>query len=316
VTRSAFRTVDVFTARGFAGNPLAVFTRADGLTDRQMLLLAREFGYSETTFVLPPVHPDHHARLKIFNPTGELPFAGHPTVGTAAVIATERGLVDTPGSAVELLLEEAAGVVPVLVRRTPGGPVHAELTAPVLPVAGPKAPALDVLADMLALTEADLFDDTGVHQPEAYSAGVPFLYVPINSLAAVERIRFDASVWQTALSDYWAPQVYTFSRQTRTAGATLHARMFSPAFGVTEDAGTGAAAVAVAGYLAKREPGTTGTIGYVIEQGLELGRPSRLHGFADLAAGEVRAVRVGGSVVPISSGEMRVPQDEQQAVTR
>jgi trans-2,3-dihydro-3-hydroxyanthranilate isomerase len=303
--RYAFWTVDVFTDRAFGGNPLAVFPYATGLSGEQMQLIAREFNLSETAFVLPPESPQQTFRVRIFTPTRELPFAGHPTVGTAFVLATS-GRVALTGENTRIVLGEGVGDVPVDVRSRDGRPDYARLTAAQLPEWGPEPPPVEALAAMLSLDQSDILDDPKDHA-QAISCGVPFLFVPLASKAAVSRARLDWE-WSTQwLRNYWAPQLYVFSHQVETVGVTAHARALTRAVGIEEDPATGSAASAFAGYLARREGLKDGTAHWRLEQGFEMGRPSFLDITAEARGGALTSVSVGGQCVVVAEGHLLTP---------
>ncbi|HEU4364825.1 MAG TPA: PhzF family phenazine biosynthesis protein [Candidatus Krumholzibacteria bacterium] len=303
--RYAFWTVDVFTDRAFGGNPLAVFPYANGLGTEQMQLIAREFNLSETAFVLPPESPAHTFRVRIFTPARELPFAGHPTIGTAHVLAAS-GRVTLTGETTRIVLGEGVGDVPVDIRARDGRPDYARLTVAQLPQWGPEPPPSEAIAAMLSLSPEDVIDD-GKEHPQAISCGVPYLFVPLASLEAVGRARLDWE-WSTQwLRNYWAPSLYIFSREVHTAGCTLHARALTRAFGMEEDPATGSAASALAGYLARHEGLNDGVARWRVEQGFEMGRPSFLDVEAEAKNGSLAGVRVGGQSVVISEGHLVAP---------
>jgi trans-2,3-dihydro-3-hydroxyanthranilate isomerase len=296
-------TADVFTDTAFGGNQLAVFPDAADIAPDLMPAIAREFNFSETTFVLPPDDPNHTARVRIFTPGGELPFAGHPTVGTAHVLAA-IGRVNLSGARTRIVLEELVGPVPVEIRAEGGKPVFAQLSAAQAPVVGPPPPDRATLAAMLSLDEADLLDDA--FAPQALSCGVPYLYVGLRDRSVVSRARLKLDLWERALADYIAPAVFVFARGGERPGSDIRARMFAPSFGIAEDPATGSAAVGLGAYLAAREPGADGSFRWVVEQGFEMGRPSILEVEADKAAGVVTATRVGGASVIVCKGTMTV----------
>lgn len=297
-----FYTADVFTTQIFGGNPLAVLPEAEGLTTRQMQQIAREFNFSETVFVLPPEHPNHTRKLRIFTPGVELPFAGHPTVGTAYVLAS-IGVIPLTGETTQIVFEEGVGPIPVSIRAEGGRPVSAQLTAAQLPQIGPPPPAAAQLAAVLSLAETDVIGD----DIQAVSCGVPFLFVPVAGREALGRIQLDQERWKKVLADYWAPHVFVFTADPELEGSDFRARMFAPAMGIVEDPATGAAATTLAGYLAIRDRTETGTLRWRIEQGFEMGRPSLLEIEAEKAAGQIVAVRVGGSSVLVTEGIMTLP---------
>ncbi|MGK7876894.1 MAG: PhzF family phenazine biosynthesis protein [Xenococcaceae cyanobacterium] len=305
--RYQFYTADVFTDRVFGGNQLAVFPNAQGLDSKQMQQVAREFNISETVFVFPPEKPEGDRRLRIFTPNTELPFAGHPTVGTAHIL-TAIGDIPLKDEVTTLVFEEGVGAVPVKVRAEGGKPVYAELTAAQLPEFGPEPPPLADLASMLSLEVSELLD--GDNSPQAVSCGVPFLFIPLCNCNALGRVQLNRELWKQLLSSYWAPQVYVFTYDPELGGSDLRSRMFAPALGVEEDPATGSAATALAGYLGIRNELADGTLRWVVEQGFEMGRPSLLQVEADKENGKIKEIRVGGSSVLVSEGIMEIPKPE------
>jgi trans-2,3-dihydro-3-hydroxyanthranilate isomerase len=303
--RYRYLTADVFTDRPFGGNPLAVFPDAQGISGERMQQVARELNLSETVFVLPPEDSRHTRKLRIFTPGTELPFAGHPTVGTAFVLAA-IGDVALDGPETRIVFEEGVGPVPVLIRAEDGKPVFSELTAAKLPEVGPPPPSVTDLAGMLSLEPTDLLDDEDA--PEAVSCGVPFLYVPLRDRDAVRRARIRMDRWEALVAGFWATEVYVFARDPELPGSQIRSRMFAPRMGIVEDPATGAATASFGGYLASRSPQRDGTLRWVIEQGFEMGRPSILHLEADKQDRRVTAVRVGGSSVLVSEGWMEIPE--------
>lgn len=295
----AFHTVDVFTERPFGGNPLAVFPDARGLDGERMQAIARELNLSETTFVLPAVTDRGTCRVRIFTPAAELPFAGHPTLGTAFVLAM-TGAVPAAAEESEVVLEEGVGPVPVTIRWSDGKPTFCRLTAAHGPEAGPEPPAAGDLARMLGLPEEAV--GGGTLLPASYSCGVPFVFVPVRDGEDLGRAALDLSVWREVLADSWAPEVFVLAPGGTGDGVDYQGRMFAPRLGVPEDPATGSAAAALAGYLGDRAGVDAGTLAWKVEQGVHMGRPSLLHVEADLRDGEVIASRVGGASVRISEG--------------
>jgi trans-2,3-dihydro-3-hydroxyanthranilate isomerase len=303
--RAKFHTLDVFTDRVFGGNPLAVFPDADGVSPAMMQRIARELNLSETVFVLwnaPPEGAD--CRVRIFTPGTELPFAGHPTVGTAFLLAM-LGRLRAQGDAGRVVLGEEVGPVPVDVRMENGRPVFAVLSAARLPEMGPPPPPPAVVAELLSLDEADLGGSLGTAHA---TSGVPFLFVSVRDRRALARVRMNVPAWERHLANAWGPHVYVVTDDA-DGGASLRARMFAPAMGIAEDPATGGAVTALAGLLAARDANGDGTLRWVVEQGVEMGRPSRLHVEADVHGGALTAVRVGGSAVLVSEGEMMLPEE-------
>jgi len=301
--RHRFLTADVFTDRIFGGNQLAVFPDGRGLATEQMQRVAREFNFSETVFVLPPDRPAHARRLRIFTPGAEIPFAGHPTIGTAFVLAS-IGDLRLEGEWTRIVLEEGAGPVPVRIRATGGRPVFAQLVAPRPPEYGPPPPARADLAAMLSLDPEDLLDEP--RGPQAVSCGLPFLLIPLSGRDAVRRARMRLDVWEKVLAMYWSPHAYVFAFEAENPGHDLRARMFGPAVGVTEDPATGSAATALGAYLGIRDARRDGTLRFVVEQGFEMGRPSLLEIEVDKHKGAITEIRVGGASVLVCEGTMEI----------
>lgn len=301
----AYCTADVFTDQPFGGNQLAVFPDARSIPEHRLLDVTREFNFSETTFVYPAADAANTRRLRIFTPAGEVPFAGHPTVGTAHVLA-EIGEIPLTGNTTRIVFEEKVGLVPVSIRARNGRPVFAELTVARLPEAGPPAPSREALAAVLGLDAHDLLNDAWA--PQAFSVGLPFLYVPLRDRAAVARARVKLDEWERTLAGSWASELFVFAAGGEREGSDYRARMFAPGLSISEDPATGSACAALAGYLSARDPRRSvgGTLRWVVEQGFEMGRPSILTIEADVAQGALTAVRVGGATVMISRGTMEV----------
>ena len=301
--RARYLTADVFTDHRFGGNQLAVFPDARGIDPGLFQNIAREFNYSETTFVLPPDDPSHTAKVRIFTPGGELQFAGHPTVGTAHVLAT-IGTVPLTGPETRIVFEEGVGPVPVTIRATNGKPQFAQLSAAKLPEVGPPPPPRETLAAMLSLAVGDLLD--GATPPQSVSCGTPFLFVPLRDRAAVGRSRIRNDLWEAALAGYVTDKVFVFAMDPEHSDHDVRARMYAPGIGVTEDPATGSACVALGGYLAERHSTTDGTLKWIVEQGFEMGRPSILEVEADKKGGRTTAARVGGQTVVVCEGAMEL----------
>jgi trans-2,3-dihydro-3-hydroxyanthranilate isomerase len=301
--RHRYLTADVFTDVAFGGNQLAVFPDARGIPEHRLQDVAREFNFSETTFVFPPSDPAHTRQVRIFTPGRELPFAGHPTIGTAHVLAA-FGDVPLTGATTSIVLEERVGPIPVTIRAEDGRPVHCEMSVAKLPEEGPPAPSREALAEAIGLSPDDVLD--GEWAPRGWTCGVPYLFIPVRDRGAVARSRVKPDAWDRALPGTWAPEVFVFSRDGERPDSDLHARMYAPGFGIGEDPATGSAAAAMAGYLARRAPRADGTLRWRLEQGFEMGRPSILEIEADVTRGEVTAVRVGGGTVLVCEGTMLI----------
>ncbi len=293
-----YSTLDVFTDRPFGGNPLAVFCDQPELPTERMQAIAREFNLSETVFIVPPRDRRALRRLRIFTPTREMQFAGHPTIGAVHTLL-DAGIA---GERNEFTLELEVGLVPIKVTRREGAAAFLQLTAARVPETRGSAPSRAELAHMLGLEERDVLEDRD--RAQAWSCGTPFLFVPVRDRAALARAKPDSAAWSKALSGAWTTEAFVFCRDPELAGSHLRARMFAPELGVFEDPATGSAAAAFAGYLAAREPAGTGTHRWVIEQGFEMGRPSILQVEADTSEGTVTAVRVGGTAVKMSEGTL------------
>jgi trans-2,3-dihydro-3-hydroxyanthranilate isomerase len=290
-----FYTCDVFTDRMFSGNPLAVLTDARGLDVQTMQAIAREFNFSETTFVTPPDDEHHTARVRIFTPARELPFAGHPTVGTAFVLAT-LGAADNSN---QLILEENVGPVPVHIEREKGQVVRCTFTSARLPERlDAVPPSSRALAEMLQLAV-----DQIAAPAEVWSCGVPYLVVHVASPDALMRAQLDLAHWRTTLAGFVTHEAYPIAQLDPS---TWQVRMFAPGAGVAEDPATGSAAAALAGWLVRHTPSESGTRRWTILQGEAIGRPSRIELEADVREGAVLAVRVGGASVMVSEGVLKL----------
>jgi trans-2,3-dihydro-3-hydroxyanthranilate isomerase len=300
--RYHYHTADVFTDKPFGGNQLAVFPEASGLNDEQMFALAKEFNFSETTFVFPP-EKGGTRKVRIWTPGGEVPFAGHPTVGTTHVLA-EIGEIPLDGETTSIVLEEGVGPVPVSIRASGGKPVFAQLSVAKLPEVGPPVPTRETLASILSLETKDLVG--GHFAPQSVSCGLPFLFVPVKDRDAVKRSRIRVEQWERTLGNAWASMVFVFSRDPEREGSDIRARMYAPGISVPEDPATGSACAALGGYLGARDPRQDGTLRWVVEQGFEMGRPSIIEVETDKTGGAITAVRVGGASVMMGEGSIRV----------
>lgn len=295
-----FVTLDVFAARPHAGNPLAVVLDSEGLDAAAMQAIAREFNLSETVFVLPPSNPAHRAAIRIFTPERELPFAGHPTVGTAVLLALRDA---AEGRSAELLvLEEEVGVVPCAVRRNTVRAGHATFTLPRLPNEVEPAASWPLLAGALGLDRRDIGFDR--HVPSVFSAGLGFTLVPVASRKALAGIRLDTSLWSQAMRPAGQENAFVYCRETVEAGHHFHARMFAPGMGVVEDPATGSAVAAFAGAVMRFEKPGDGEHRLVIEQGYEIGRPSQIELGLRIADGVLVSATIGGAAVMMSEGQL------------
>ncbi|MGQ0639297.1 MAG: PhzF family phenazine biosynthesis protein [Gemmatimonadaceae bacterium] len=296
-------TADVFTDSRFGGNQLAVLPNASDLSDDVMLSITREFNYSETVFVQPPERPFNTRKLRIFTPGGEIPFAGHPTVGAAHVLAA-IGEIPLNGAETRITFEEKVGLVPVRIVAQDGQPVFCQLSAAMLPEVGPALPPNAELAAMLNIDESDIRSDA--YFPQGVSCGLRFVYVPLRDRHAVARARLSLECWERTLKGQWADMVFVMALDGIYPSSDVHARMFGPGAGVPEDPATGSACAALGGYLAMRSAERNATLRWVVEQGFEMGRPSILDVEADVAEGKVKALRVGGNSVLVMEGTLTV----------
>ncbi len=301
MNRARYLLVDVFTGEPFGGNQLAVFVDGEQVPEILMQRIARELNLSETTYVLPPEDPANLCRLRIFTPLEELPMAGHPTVGSAFALAVE-GRIAAPTT---IRFEEGVGLVPVEVEGEADRPTGAVMVQP-LPEFGPRFGEAAHIAAMLSLDEADL--EVGLPL-EVVSCGVPYLLVPLASLAAVERARLRPDLWEKHLGSFASRHVYLFSRETLGDDATVHARMFAPAAGVPEDPATGSASGPLGCYLMRHGLVAGGErVPIVCEQGYEIGRPSWIEVEISGDRAAINEVRVGGGCVLMGEGRLRIPE--------
>ena len=286
---------DVFTGTRFGGNQLAVVPEARGLSAEQMQQIAREFNFSESTFVLP-AEAGHTRRVRIFTPTTELPFAGHPNVGTAFALAAagEFGPLDEP---ITVTFEEKAGVVPIAIQRRDGTGIWCELAAPGrLSLGKTISPAS--LAAAVSLTADDLVTTT--HPPQVASVGLPFLFAELRDRAALERARPDMGGIDALAAQGVAPDVHLYIHSADDFD--LRARMFAPLDGVPEDPATGSANCALAALLSHYDAAASGAFRWRIAQGVEMGRPSVLEARTEKRDGVVVKARIGGLSVLVSEG--------------
>ena len=296
--RYRYVTCDVFTARRFGGNPLAVLPEAAGLSGEEMQRIAREFNYSETTFVLPPEDPAHTRRVRIFTPGAEIPFAGHPNVGTAFVLAA-IGAVPTSGAETEVVFEEGAGPVAVAIRCRDGRPVECELTAPQSLALG-ATPPVEAVAESVGLSPDVVV--TRTHPPRVASAGLPFLCVELRDRRALAEARVRHDAHAALMRSSGAEGILLYTRDTGEGSLDLRARMYAPLHGVAEDPATGSANLALAGLLAASAPEADGAFAWRIAQGVEMGRASLLEASAIKRGGEVETLRIGGRSVLVCDG--------------
>jgi trans-2,3-dihydro-3-hydroxyanthranilate isomerase len=286
---------DVFTDRVFGGNQLAVFPRAEGLRDDLMQRIARELNLSESVFVMPATNRAHAAKLRIFTPRMELPFAGHPTVGTAATLL-RLGIVKQG----EAVLEENVGAI-VINAREENGRYFAEFTARQSTEVREEVAAREILADLISLRPEEI--DVDALRPLAVSAGVPFIFIPVKERAALGRIQVNLSVWKQHIAHTWAPHIYTLHVDANNPADT-RVRMFAPAMGIAEDPATGGAAAALPTYLHHASRGRATSQKWRVEQGIEMGRPSIIDVSALIENGRLAGARIGGETVFVGTGAL------------
>lgn len=291
-----FATYDVFTETRFGGNPLAIVFDADALSDSQMQTVAREFNLSETIFVRRPQNPQHEAAVRIFTPTKELPFAGHPTIGCAIALAERRHARAEPSDKI-LVLEEKIGAVRCVVSLESGQPAFAEFSVPKLSEPAGPDPSIASAAKALGLNEADI--GFGAYVPAVFSAGVPFAMIPVASTEALVRAKPTVASLSASLG---ATEVFVFTRAEREAPYSFNARMFAPEIGIVEDPATGSAAAAFAGVLARFEDLPDGWHTLPILQGVEMGRPSLIGLEVEIMGTKLAGARVAGKAVKVSEG--------------
>ena len=287
-----FVTLDVFTETRFTGNPLAVILDSDGLDAETMQTIAREFNLSETVFVRPPDASSSRARLRIFTPAKELPFAGHPTVGTAVLMGRMDG-----GGERAFVLEETIGPVACRARSTGSDSGHGAFDLPRLPAKEGDEADRKAMAASLGLGTDDI--GLGALPAERWSAGNAFSFVPLRGLDAMSRCAIDRTQFDRTFTG-----AFVFCRETRNARHSFHARMFAPAFGVLEDPATGSAVAAFAGYLAAHAGYPDGEHTIRIEQGYEMGRPSVIELTIRMAGGALTGASIAGDAVVVMEGTL------------
>jgi trans-2,3-dihydro-3-hydroxyanthranilate isomerase len=294
--RCAYHTLDVFTDTPLAGNPLAVVLDSEGLDGARMQSIAREFNLAETVFVFEPKNPVNTAAVRIFTPARELPFAGHPTIGTAVLLAHLRAPELLKSEDLRVVLEEKVGDFVCVARHRKGQAMAAYFTVPRPPERIGDPPSTASLAADLGLQVEDIGFDA--HQPVVMGAGTANLFVPLKSLAVMARVRPDRRHW----GENGGPCLYLYTRETVHAGSDFHARMFAAGWGIYEDPATGSAAAAFAGVMMAFEQPRDGEHVVTIEQGVEMGRPSFISVGLDVEGGVLRSATIGGSAVIVCEG--------------
>lgn len=290
-----FVTIDVFTTTKGAGNPLAVVLDTEGLSDAQMQLIAREFNLSETTFVLPPRRPGHLAFVRIFTPGHELPFAGHPVIGTSLVLAKiERQ--KHAAAPTSLTIEVPLGEVPVDIGSDPSGQMIATCAAPKLPAFQALSPSAEQVAAALSISPGELASDVPV---ETWDAGYAVTFVALISKDGVSRSMVDLANWPQAEAFGRPVSLFPYAKSCKHR---FYARMFAPALGIPEDPATGGAAVAMAGHLHAHYGAGDGSHRFEIEQGVDMDRPSRIDLLFDVKHNRVTRVRIAGAGAEFMQG--------------
>ncbi|MCP3980654.1 MAG: PhzF family phenazine biosynthesis protein [bacterium] len=300
-----FVTLDVFTDKMFGGNPLAVLPDARGLETEQMQAIAREFNYSETTFVLPPEDENNTRKVRIFTPMAEIPFAGHPNVGTAVALARLNLLGDAVAGQ-RLFFEEGAGVVALTLRGNGGEIDAAEFVAPQINQFEGDVP-VDEAAKSLGLKPEQVVE--AHHQPTVMSVGVRFLYIELKDLDALAASEAAPGPVTRISASRGLDGVFAYVRMDEASknGVDFRARVYAPVHGVMEDPATGSANAGLANLLGSLNGDKDAKLEWNVAQGLEMGRPSRLHLTAERNGGEISEVRVAGGAVVACRGQINVP---------
>ncbi|ACB50908.1 putative phenazine biosynthesis PhzC/PhzF protein [Crocosphaera subtropica ATCC 51142] len=299
----SFYTVDVFTNTMFGGNQLAVFPNAEGLSTEIMQKIAAEFNFSETVFIFHSTVQNATKKLRIFTPSQELPFAGHPTLGAAYILGLTDDSIDKNDD-YKIIFEEGVGLVLITIKFKNQQPIYTELTSPQLPEFSDETPSIEELGSILSLKPEDFRNDNYI--PQAVSCGLPFLFVPLHSRDALKRIKLNSDRWQQLLGNAWASSLYVFCFDPENEGSNIRARMFAPGLGVTEDPATGSAATAFGGYLGIRETEKNGQFNWRIEQGFEMRRPSFLEVTIEKIEEKINKICVGGASVLVTQGTMHI----------
>ena len=296
--RLQFQTVDVFTGTQFVGNPLAVVLNAEGLSTGQMQAIAAEFNLAETTFVLPPKDAAHTAEVRIFTPRSEMPFAGHPNVGTAFVLARAGASYGRPIGGDRVIFEEKAGLVPIEILRDGATVVGSKVAAPQPLEVGAEI-AGELVASACGISLADI--ETTHHRPRIASCGAPFILVELKSRTALIGANPNSDAFRLEVTKQPVVSIMLYT-QVHEADIDIRARMFAPHLNIPEDPATGAANVALIGLLASLRPEANLSLSKTIAQGVEMGRPSMLRAEAEKKNGAVTATYIGGHCVPVMSG--------------
>jgi len=294
-----FYVLDVFTNTKFEGNQLAAFPYAEGISKEDMQKIAREFNYSETVFITP-TNEKTVRNVRIFTPTSEVDFAGHPNIGAAMLLARIGELSDE--KQIDIIFKEKVGDVPLRIYFENSIAQKAELSTAKLPEKG-DAPPIEEIAKAVSL---DVSDFVPTEKPLSFSCGLPFLFVPIKSLEKLKQAALNQEHWKNYISQSWAPQIYLFTKKTQLPTSDFHARMFAPALGISEDPATGSAAAALAGFISEYMEKNDGTFTFVIEQGFEIYRPSAIEMSFTKKNQKIESVKIRGNAIIFSEGRIDI----------
>ncbi len=290
---------DVFTQQKFSGNQLAVITDAEGLSDHDMQNIAREFNFSESTFVFPS-EKENTRKVRIFTPRSEVPFAGHPNIGTAFILA-ETGIFGDFAQSIDVVFEEKAGNVPIKINKDHCGYIWCELSAPA-PLSLGKVATVDLASEVLSIEAGDI--NVTTHYPQVASVGLPFLFVELQSLEALSQAQIDLTKLQRLLQEGFPSYIHIYCRDVKDFD--IRCRMFAPLDGVPEDPATGSANAALIALLSHCDQRSDLEDKWKISQGSEIGRPSVLHGRAQKIGGTVTEVNLGGYSVMVCKGTISI----------
>ena len=290
---------DVFTQQKFSGNQLAVITDAEGLSDHDMQNIAREFNFSESTFVFPS-EKKNTRKVRIFTPRSEVPFAGHPNIGTAFILA-ETGIFGDFAQSIDVVFEEKAGNVPIKINKDHCGYIWCELSAPA-PLSLGKVATVDLASEVLSIEAGDI--NVTTHYPQVASVGLPFLFVELQSLEALSQAQIDLTKLQRLLQEGFPSYIHIYCRDVKDFD--IRCRMFAPLDGVPEDPATGSANAALIALLSHCDQRSDLEDKWKISQGSEIGRPSVLHGRAQKIGGTVTEVNLGGYSVMVCKGTISI----------
>ncbi|UCA44680.1 PhzF family phenazine biosynthesis protein [Pseudochrobactrum sp. XF203] len=307
-----YEIYDVFTEKALSGNPLAIVHDSERLDDATMLAIAREFNLSETVFVAPAVNPLHTASIRIFTPDYELNFAGHPTVGTAVALAYKNCNGQKPQTDLIMTLEEKVGPVRVAVHCAGSGDTEgqsaafAEFDLPRLPERVNITVEKEQAAAALRLNTHEIGFEN--HVPSVWSGGKPFVLVPVKNMIAAAKVVVDPVFVEDHMQAFEGRAIpfYIYTRETRLFESNYHARMFTSGKHVYEDPATGSAVAAFAGAINEFDQPVDGLTQLWIEQGIQMGRPSRIRLELDVAAKKLTGARIGGSAVKVAEGYLKI----------